>query len=123
VVLVFPKRNDSRFVAGASRSYYSDLVAAGAAIYEFRLGLLHAKTMVVDRKIALIGSANIDRRSFELNFENNVLFSDPDFAAAILQRQKEYIAQSDAVTAEQIRSYGLGTRVWQNTLAMLSPLL
>jgi cardiolipin synthase len=123
VTLVFPKRNDSRFVAGASRSYYGDLIAAGAEIYEFRPGLLHAKTMVVDRTIALIGSANIDRRSFELNFENNILFSDPQFAGAILQRQNEFIAQSDAVTIGQVAAYGLGTRVWQNTLAMLSPLL
>ena len=47
-------------------------------IYEFGPGLLHAKTMVVDRRVGLIGSANLDRRSFELNFENNILFEDPD---------------------------------------------
>jgi cardiolipin synthase len=123
VVLVFPKRNDSRFVAGASRSYYGDLLSAGAQIYEFEPGLLHAKTMVVDGKIALIGSANMDRRSFELNFENNVLFSDADFATAVRQRQDEFIAQSDAVSTDQVAAYGLGSRVWQNTLAMLSPLL
>lgn len=123
VILVFPKRNDSRFVAGASRSYYGDLVAAGAQIYEFKPGLLHAKTMVVDRTVALIGSANMDRRSFELNFENNILFSDANFAADVRRRQDEYIAQSDAVSADQIAAYGLGSRVWQNTLAMLSPLL
>lgn len=122
-ILVFPKRNDSRFVAGASRSYYGDLIKAGAQIFEFRPGLLHAKTMVVDRTVALIGSANLDRRSFELNFENNILFSDPGFAAEIRSRQDDYIAQSDAVTAEDISSCGLGTRLWRNTLAMLSPLL
>jgi cardiolipin synthase len=122
-ILVFPKRNDSRFVAGASRSYYDDLIKAGARIYEFRPGLLHAKTMVVDRTVALIGSANLDRRSFELNFENNILFSDPAFAAEIRARQDAYLAQADAVTAEEVGRNGLGTRVWQNALAMLSPLL
>jgi cardiolipin synthase len=122
-ILVFPKRNDSRFVAGASRSYYDDLIKAGARIYEFRPGLLHAKTMVVDRTVALIGSANLDRRSFELNFENNILFSDPAFAAEIRARQDAYVAQADAVTAEEVGRNGLGTRVWQNALAMLSPLL
>lgn len=80
-ILVVPKRNDSRFVAAASRGYYRDLVDAGVDIFEFRPGLLHAKTMVVDRSVGLIGSANLDRRSFELNFESNILFADADFAA------------------------------------------
>jgi cardiolipin synthase len=123
VILVFPKRNDSRFVAAASRSYYADLLKAGAQIFEFRPGLLHAKTMVVDRRVALIGSANLDLRSFELNFENNILFSDPDFAAAIRARQDEFIAQSDAVTAAEVERFKIARRLWQNSLAMLSPLL
>ena len=118
-----PKRNDSHFVAGASRSYYDDLIKAGAEIFEFRPGLLHAKTMVVDRAVALVGSANLDRRSFELNFENNVLFSDPAFAAEIRTRQDAYIAEADAVTTEEVSRCGLSTRLWQNALAMLSPLL
>jgi cardiolipin synthase len=123
LTLVFPKRNDSRFVAGASRSYYSELLKAGARIFEFRPGLLHAKTMVVDGAIALVGSANLDRRSFELNFENNILFADPAFASEIRARQDEFIAQSDAVAIAQVDRFGLGTRVWQNALAMLGPVL
>jgi cardiolipin synthase len=121
--LVFPRRNDSLFVAEASRSYYRDLSKAGARIFEFRPGLLHAKTMVVDGCIGLIGSANIDRRSFELNFENNILFSDPAFAAEIRARQDSYIAQSDEVPADQIDGFGLGRRLGQNFFAMLGPLL
>ncbi len=122
-LLVFPKRNDSMVVAAASRSYYADLMSAGARIFEFRPGLLHSKTMVVDRSIALIGSANLDRRSFELNFENNILFANPDFAAAIRKRQDDYIAQSDACSAAQVETFGLGSRLWQNSVAMVSPLL
>ncbi|MGN6154475.1 MAG: cardiolipin synthase [Sphingomicrobium sp.] len=121
--LILPRRNDSRFVAAASRSYYDDLFKAGARIFEFRPGLLHSKTMVVDRDVALIGSANLDRRSFELNFENNILFASPAFAAEIRARQDRYIAQSDAVTAEEVSRCGLGTKLWRNALAMLSPLL
>jgi cardiolipin synthase len=121
--LVFPRRNDSLFVAEASRSYYRDLNKAGARIFEFRPGLLHAKTMVVDGCVALVGSANIDRRSFELNFENNILFDDPGFAAEIRARQDAFIAQSDEVTAAQINGFGLGRRLAQNFFAMLGPLL
>lgn len=122
-ILVFPRRNDSLFVAAASRSYYRDLIDHGARIFEFRPGLLHSKTMVVDRKVALIGSANIDRRSFELNFENNILFDDSDFATVIRSRQDDYIAQSDEVGAADVDRFGLGRRLWQNFLAMLSPVL
>ena len=122
-IMLFPKRNDNWVVAGASRSYYKDLIDAGAEIYEFRPGLLHAKTMVVDRCVGLIGSANLDRRSFELNFENNILFEDVTLAAAVRARQDEYLAGCDPITREDVDRYGIGLRLWQNLLATLSPML
>jgi cardiolipin synthase len=122
-LLLLPKRNDNWVVAAASRSYYKDLIEAGAEIYEFRPGLLHAKTMIVDRRVGLIGSANLDRRSFELNFENNILFEDPAFAAEIRARQDEYRANCDPVTREDVERYGMALRLWQNLLATLSPML
>jgi len=120
--LVLPKRNDSRIVAATCRSYYGDLIDAGVKLFEYRCGLLHAKTMLVDQTIGLIGSANLDRRSFELNFENNIMFADPAFAALIRARQEAYISQSDPVTAAIVARFGLGARLWQNGMAMLSPI-
>jgi cardiolipin synthase len=122
-VILFPKRNDNWIVAAASRSYYKDLIDAGVEIFEFRPGLLHAKTMVVDCCTGLIGSANLDRRSFELNFENNILFEDTGFAAAVRARQDQYLAECDPVTSEDVERYGIGLRLWQNLLATLSPML
>ena len=121
--IVLPRRNDSWIVGATSRSYYSDLLDAGVELFEFRPGLLHAKTMVIDGTVAMIGSANLDRRSFELNFENNILFSDAAFAQAIRARQDDYILQADAITRETIDCWGVGTRLLQNSLAMLSPIL
>jgi len=122
-VMVFPKRNDSRFVSAASRSYYDDLVESGALVYDFRPGLLHAKTMVVDRKIGLIGSANLDRRSFELNFENNILFADAALAGEIRALQDKFIAQSDPVTDAEVERFTLSQRLAQNFCGMMSPIL
>jgi cardiolipin synthase A/B len=122
-LILFPKRNDNWIVAGASRSYYKDLIDAGVEVYEYRPGLLHAKTMVADRCVGLIGSANLDRRSFELNFENNILFDDRSFAAEIRARQDAYLADCDRVTREDVGRYGLALRLWQNLLATLSPML
>ncbi len=122
-LMLMPKRNDNWIVAAASRSYYKDLIDAGVEIFEYRPGLLHAKTMVVDRCTGLIGSANLDRRSFELNFENNILFEDPGFAATLRARQDEYLADCDRITSEDVGRYGLALRLWQNLLATLSPML
>src|SRR6185437_8429396 len=99
------------------------LIDAGAEVYEFQPGLLHSKTMIVDRRTGLIGSANLDRRSFELNFEDNILFEDAAFAAAVRARQDEYLAQCNRVTREDVDRYGIGQRLWQNLLATLSPML
>ena len=74
--VVFPARNDSWIVAAASRSYYAELLDAGVRIFEYDGGLLHTKSLTLDGEVTLIGSANIDRRSFDLNFENNILFFD-----------------------------------------------
>ena len=71
--LIVPAKNDSREVAGASRSYYEALLQAGVNICEYVGGLLHSKTLTLDGDITLVGSANMDRRSFDLNFENNLL--------------------------------------------------
>lgn len=122
-VMLFPKRNDNWIVAAASRSYYKDLIDAGVEIYEYRPGLLHAKTMVVDRCVGLIGSANLDRRSFELNFEDNILFEDNAFASEVRSRQDQYLADCDRVMRADVESYGILRRLWQNFLATLSPML
>jgi cardiolipin synthase len=122
-ILMLPERNDSIVVAGTSRSYYQDLLSSGVKLFEYRCGLLHAKTMLVDRKVGLIGSANLDRRSFELNFENNILFDDEQFAAVIRTRQGNYLEDSDPVTQDTVDGFGLAGRLWQNSLAMMSPIL
>jgi cardiolipin synthase len=121
--LALPKHNDSRVVAATCRSYYQDLIGAGVKLFEYHCGLLHAKTMLVDGEVGLIGSANLDRRSFELNFENNILFSDRAFAAVIRARQQEYLADSDPVTQAEIDRFNLASRLWQNSVAMVSPIL
>jgi cardiolipin synthase A/B len=69
VQLVLPARTDSRVVDAASRTYHDELLAAGARIHLYGPPMVHAKTCVVDRDLALVGSANLDRRSLRLNFE------------------------------------------------------
>lgn len=121
--LVLPQRNDSWIVAAASHSYYPQLIEAGVRIYEFVGGLLHTKSLTIDGEVTLIGSANIDRRSFELNFENNILFLDRDLTAAMRARQQQYIASSVPVDAADLLKWTRSRHIWNNTVAMMGPVL
>ena len=121
--IIFPARNDSWVVAGASRSYYVDLLESGVQIYEYLDGLLHAKTLTLDGEVTLIGSANMDRRSFDLNFENNILLFDADLTQQVRQRQQEYMDRSECVTMESVAGWSLTTRLWNNALSTVGPIL
>jgi cardiolipin synthase len=121
--IVFPARNDSRVVAAASRSYYADLMAAGVKVYEYAGGLLHSKTLTLDGEVTLIGSANMDRRSFDLNYENNILFYGAGLTADVRQRQQQYLARSRLVQPDEVAAWPMRRRLWNNTIAMLGPLL
>jgi cardiolipin synthase len=121
--IIFPARNDSWIVGGASRSYYAELLDAGVDIHEYVGGLLHTKSLTLDGEITFIGSANMDRRSFDLNYENNILFHDAAMTAAIQERQREYLAKSRLVTRDMVRDWSLPHRLWNNTLATLGPIL
>lgn len=123
VTLIFPRVNDSWIVAAASHSYYHKLLDAGCVIYEHREGLLHSKTLTVDGKISLIGSSNLDLRSFDLNYENNILLQDERITQAIEKRQQEYIDQSDQVELPAVLAWPYYRRIWNNVIATIGPVL
>lgn len=122
VTIVFPKRNDSRMVGAISRAYYPVLSEAGVRIHEFQDGLLHAKTIVVDERLALVGSANMDRRSLDLNFENNVLLESADLAAEISEHQARWLREAPEVDRQTIARRSLARSFFDNLLTMAGPL-
>lgn len=123
VQLNVPQRNDSWIVAAASRSYYQELMNAGVKIFEYQGGLLHAKLLTVDGEITLLGSANLDRRSFDLNYENNIVLYDTELTQTIIERQKIYAAASIPVSLEEVRAWSKHKQLWYNTIATLGPVL
>jgi len=122
VTIVFPRRNDSAIVGAISRAYYPVLAAAGVRIFEFGGGLLHAKTLVVDDILALVGSSNMDRRSLDLNFENNILFESPPLAAEVVGLQRRWLDQSIEVDREAVAARPLLRRLVDNSLTMVAAL-
>jgi cardiolipin synthase len=120
--LILPARNDSAAVGAMSRATYAELAEAGVKIFEFLGGLLHAKTLVVDGEAALVGSANMDRRSLELNFENNILLYCRNTAAAIRDRQHVYLSNAREVSRSDMRKRPLRRILWQNLLTIFAPI-
>lgn len=80
VKLLVPYKSDSLTVDAAARSYYGDLLKSGVEIYLYKKGFIHAKTLVSDAQLSIVGTANMDLRSFELNFEVNTIIYDAGFA-------------------------------------------
>jgi cardiolipin synthase len=65
----------------------------------------------------------MDRRSFDLNYENNILFCDRELTADVRRRQEGYIVGSHPVTAQMVAAWPRRRRLWNNTVAMLGPVL
>ena len=101
----------------------TDLLEAGVKIYEYGAGLLHTKSMTVDRMVTLIGSANMDRRSFNLNYENNILLCDAVVTMQMRQRQDSYLLESRQITSEEVAAWSWRRRLWNNALAIVGPVI
>ncbi|WP_027966454.1 cardiolipin synthase [Halomonas halocynthiae] len=123
VTLIYPRKNDSWIVAAVSHSYYHRLLGAGCFIHEYRDGLLHAKTLTIDGKVTLIGSTNLDLRSFDLNYENNILLYDEATTQAVVSRQQEYLDCSDAVALPDVLAWPHYRNIWNNVIATIGPVL
>ena len=123
VTLILPARNDSLLVRGASEGFYFGLLRAGVQILLFEQGLLHAKLVTVDGRVAMLGSGNLDRRSFELNYEMNLVVAGESFTGELDQRQQSYAARSRVLALAEVESWSFWRRIRNNLLALAAPLL
>lgn len=123
VTIIFPARNNSRLVGNSCRSCYDDLLRNGVRIFEYPLGLLHTKSITIDGTSSLVGSANMDRRSLQLNFENNLLVVDEALTATIRERQRGYLSVSREVTMQEVQAWPFHQRLMQDAIGMMAPLL
>lgn len=123
VTLVVPAKSDHPIVCAAGRSHYQDLLDAGVRIRQFTAGLLHSKTVTVDRRIGLVMSANFDMRSFFLNYEVSLFIYDDDLASMLRFLQVSYIEKSVEITRDQWARRSMVSRFLDNTAQLLGPLL
>ena len=123
VDVVVPHRVDQVLVQAAARYYYDRLIDMGVNLYLHHEGLLHAKTITVDDSFALLGSTNLDRRSFYLNFELNVLMYGPQITRELRFAQTRYLSESSPIDAHAWRNRPLLVRYGHAGAALFSPLL
>ncbi|MDP3620662.1 MAG: cardiolipin synthase [Polynucleobacter sp.] len=123
VTLIVPKRNDSTLVAWSSRSFYGDMLQAGIRIAEFHGGLLHTKSLLIDRRIAIFGSVNFDQRSLRLNFEISLIVYEELFCARLQTLIDGYLQKSDVVDAKKWAKRPRWRLLLENVAHLTSPLL
>ena len=123
VTLIVPEKVDSFLTRYASRSYYDDLLDIGVAIQLYRGGLLHTKSISVDKTMSMFGTVNLDMRSLWLNYEVALFIYQPEFASALRALQQTYIEQSMRLDPVDWAARPFRKRLFENTLRLFSPLL
>ena len=123
VKLILPETADHFFAAAAGRSHYHSLLRSGVAIHLYQPALLHAKTITIDDTFAVFGSANLDVRSFSLNFELSVLLYGQAITHRLRTIQGEYLSKSKPVVLSQWDRRPAASDYTDRAVALLSPLL
>ncbi|MDB5713278.1 MAG: cls [Sphingomonadales bacterium] len=123
VDLVVSAIADQKLVNMAQRSYYQELIDSGVRIHRFRDFLLHAKNVSIDGSVAIIGSSNVDIRSFQLNEEVSLVLYGADAVAPLEAIQRAYLEASDPVDPMRWRQRSGLEKVGENIARMVSPLL
>jgi len=123
IKLLVPLKSDSALVNAAARSYYNEILEAGAEIYLYKKGFVHAKTMVADGQLAIIGTANMDHRSFELNFEVNSMIYDTAIAQQLKQAFLNDLKDSVQINAKTWAKRTLFRQLPEKLCRLFSPLL
>jgi len=123
VKILVPKKSDSRFVDYAVRAYYGVLLKAGIEIFQYTKGFVHAKTMVCDSKIAMIGTANMDSRSFDLNFEVNAIVYDKLVASDLAKLFYDDLKDSEKLNGTHWKNRSIFQKFLEKVVRLFAPLL
>ncbi|MGL4521913.1 MAG: cardiolipin synthase [Bacilli bacterium] len=123
VRLLTPGWPDKKLVYHASRSYFPKLLEAGARIFQYDDGFMHSKLLIVDGKNASIGTANMDMRSFHLNFEVNAFLYDTTSVNELTEDFLQDITHSTELYEENFKKRPLRERMYESLARLFSPLL
>lgn len=123
VRVIVPGRADHKLVYLATTSYLGELLKSGVRCYWYEKGFMHAKTMVVDRQLSSVGTANVDIRSFKLNFETNAFLYDSRTAGELEDLFLADLEDCREITLEAYVKRPLRSRLQESLARLVSPLL
>ena len=123
VRLIVPQKNNHLYAGFASHALYEDLLNAGVRIFERHPPFMHAKALVIDGAFALVGTANIDERSLNLNYETCVAIYSEKFADAMKEIIHEDIDSSDEIVLNEWLQRPADLRLLENLATLMSPVL
>ncbi|WP_078547578.1 cardiolipin synthase [Litchfieldia alkalitelluris] len=123
VRIIIPNKPDQPFVYWAGLSYIGELLQAGVKVYTYENGFVHSKTMVIDDKVATVGTANFDMRSFRLNFEVNTFLYHSQVAKQLRSYYENDLDVSKEMTIEDYQKRRLCTKIKESISRLLSPIL
>lgn len=120
VQMILPARSDIRLVQLVNRSSYSTLISGGIEVFEREGTILHGKMMLIDGRWAVLGSANLDQRSFHRNFEVNVIVSSAEFGAQVDGMFAEDISMSRRISLDEHEKRGFLVRLLEKIIKPLN---
>lgn len=123
VRVMLPNKPDHPFVYWAGMSYIGELLEAGVKFYTYEKGFLHSKVVLMDDYVSSVGTANLDIRSFKLNFEVNAFIYDETINLKLTERFLNDIKNCKEITLEEYRKRGKIVRLKESFSRLLSPIL
>lgn len=123
VKLLLPAKPDYKIVFWAAMSYLEELLEAGVEIYLYQKGFIHSKVLTVDEIVSSIGSANMDQRSFSLNFEVNAFIYDQETAQRLEKDFREDLKHAKKIELEAFKNRPLSHHFLESIARLFSPLL
>ncbi|MDY3828654.1 MAG: cardiolipin synthase [Clostridium sp.] len=123
VRIVIPKKPDHIFMKWIAYSYLEELLEAGVKVYAYNKGFIHAKTMVSDGYVSTVGTANMDIRSFSLNFEVNAFIYNKEVADKLERQFMIDIEDSDQITLNTFKKRSRRERVMESIMRLFAPIL
>ena len=123
IKILVPGISDSKVVNAVARSYYTELLRHGVRIFTYQKGFVHAKTMIIDNDLAVVGTANMDYRSFDLNFEVNAMMYSQEIAGQLQTAFAEDLKHSAEINPSEWLKRPKYLLLWEKLVRLLSPLL
>ncbi len=123
VRIILPYKSDSKIVFYSSRSYVTELIEAGIKVYFYKKGFPHSKLLIVDGVLSSVGTANMDIRSFDQNFEVSALIYDEAITAELLEKYYLDLNGSIQITQEEWEKRSKGEQLVESVARIFSPLL